>query len=62
MSMINSPTNEQPTSNMTPLYWYGSNPYTFPMKTLMMQINTNIVPTQLMWYLMQYPSMTQGVA
>ncbi len=25
-SMISNPTNEQPTSNMTPPYWYGSNP------------------------------------
>ncbi len=61
-SMISNPSNEQPTSNMTPPYWYGSNQYTFPMGTLMVQINTNIVPMQLMWYLMQYPSMTQGVA
>jgi len=62
MSMISNPTNEQPTSNMTPWYWYRSNPYTFPIETSMMQINTNIVPTQLMWCLMQYPSMKQGVA
>jgi len=26
MSMISNPTNEQPISNMTPPYWYGSNP------------------------------------
>jgi len=25
-SMISNPTNEHPTSNMTPPYWYGSNP------------------------------------
>ncbi len=49
-------------SNYCIPYWYGSNPYVFPMGTPMMLINTNAMVTLLMpiWNLMTY-SMMGGV-
>lgn len=44
---------------VVPPYWYGSNPYDFPMGTPMMLMNTNVMMYLLMpiWNLMTYPTM-----
>jgi len=44
-------------------FWYGSNPFGFPMGTPMMPMGTSPMSSllMLMWNPMMYPSMLEGV-
>jgi hypothetical protein len=54
---------QQQTLIIIPPYWYGSNPFGFPMGTPMMPMGTNPMSSllMLMWNPMMYPSMLEGV-